>query len=356
VLAIGAIPRALLMLPGGVVADRLDPRRLVIGTDTLRLLVMAAAAALGWMVGVLPVWLVAVSVLFGIADAFFLPAIGAMPPRLVDREHLTRLQAWRIAGLRVSNTVGPLAGAAAITLGAPGAFAAIATLFAISVALLVTVRLHRAGSVPTAVAAGPASSSIRFGWRQVRAHRLGRLLLATALSELPFSGPVSIGVVLLVQLRDWAPETVGIVLAAFSLAALLVTLLCAALPRRFFTGATVLVSLLAAGAMLPVVALAPTAWLVGATCAALGAVTSITMVACHGQVQQRTPPELLGRVTSILTLLTLGLAPLLYAASGIVIASLGIEVFFILMASFLIAAAVAWVMAPRGVPTAPAQA
>ncbi|MYS48683.1 MFS transporter, partial [Streptomyces sp. SID6013] len=45
VTAVSAVPRALLMLGGGVVADRLGPRRVVIGSDTVRCLTVLAVAA-----------------------------------------------------------------------------------------------------------------------------------------------------------------------------------------------------------------------------------------------------------------------------------------------------------------------
>src|ERR1700742_1185215 len=46
VLAVGAIPRAVLMLVGGVIADRYGPRRVVIGSDLARCLIVFCAAAL----------------------------------------------------------------------------------------------------------------------------------------------------------------------------------------------------------------------------------------------------------------------------------------------------------------------
>lgn len=45
VMAAGALPRALLMLGGGIVADRFDPRRVILGSDALRCLLILAAAA-----------------------------------------------------------------------------------------------------------------------------------------------------------------------------------------------------------------------------------------------------------------------------------------------------------------------
>lgn len=76
-------------------------------------------------------------------------------------------------------------------------------------------------------------------------------------------------------------------------------------------------------------------------CAKLMGITSgITMVHCQGQVQSATPPALLGRVTAVLTLLTLGLSPLAYAGVGVIVDVAGLPVFFAAAAALVAAAGV----------------
>ncbi|NEB86240.1 MFS transporter, partial [Streptomyces anulatus] len=90
VLAAGSIPRALLMLGGGVLADRLGPRRVVIGSDAARaVLVLGLAAVLVLTAPTVGV-LVAVALLFGAVDALFLPAVGALPARISPPGQLAR--------------------------------------------------------------------------------------------------------------------------------------------------------------------------------------------------------------------------------------------------------------------------
>ncbi|MDV9197924.1 MFS transporter, partial [Streptomyces sp. Wh19] len=91
VLAVGSIPRAVLMLGGGVLADRIGPRRVVIGSDAARcLVVLGLAAALLFTSPAL--WmLIAVALVFGVVDALFLPAVGALPPRVTAPGQLARV-------------------------------------------------------------------------------------------------------------------------------------------------------------------------------------------------------------------------------------------------------------------------
>ncbi|MDR2999420.1 MAG: MFS transporter, partial [Microbacterium sp.] len=184
ILAAGSVPRLLLLLAGGMLADRVDPRRIAIWTDAARAATLIVAALLTVALGLLPWWLMVVAVLFGIVDACFIPAVGAMPARLVPQQELPRLQAWRITGLRIANTVGPALGAVLLLAGTAAAFGALALLFAASVLLLRTIRPQPAATVPS------ESESEGSGWRTVRRLRIVPLVVGTALSELPFSGPV----------------------------------------------------------------------------------------------------------------------------------------------------------------------
>ena len=153
VLAVGAIPRAVLMLGGGVLADRFGPRRVLIGSDLVRCGVLLGAATATWAGGP-QLWLLyALSVLFGVVDAVFMPAVGALPPRLTDQAQPARVQGMRVLAVRFSNAVGPLAGSFALVVAGPtGAFAVVGVLFGVSLGLLLVVRMTPVVATPVATA------------------------------------------------------------------------------------------------------------------------------------------------------------------------------------------------------------
>ncbi|SKC51218.1 MFS transporter [Krasilnikoviella flava] len=329
VLALGAVPRAVLMLLGGVLADRVDPRRIAVGTDAARaLLLLLAAGAASWY-GLVPWWLAVLAVAFGVVDACFIPAVGAMPVRLVPIEALPRLQAWRLTGLRVGNAVGPSLGALLVALGISAALASVAVLFAISVVLLLTVR-SRPGEGPAPAAAAPAPP-LRLS--RLRQEGLVPLVVGTALSELPFSGPVAIGVVLLAQERGWPVASAGGVLAAFSVGGLVVSVLLATIPTQPLGRRATLAALWPTAPLLVLLGTTPVVGVAIAASGLLGAMTGTVMVLCHGRIQQSTPPALLGRVTALLSMATLGLSPLGYGAVGMIAGAWGVGVFFVLSAA-----------------------
>lgn len=78
ILAAGSVPRLVLLLLGGAFVDRWGARRLMLGSDVLRGTVMAAAAVLTAATSPSLIVLVSVAVVFGMVDAMFLPAVGAL--------------------------------------------------------------------------------------------------------------------------------------------------------------------------------------------------------------------------------------------------------------------------------------
>ncbi|WP_326811880.1 MFS transporter [Streptomyces scopuliridis] len=138
VLALGAVPRAVLMLGGGVLADRFGPRRVVIGSDAARcVFILGIAVALLFTTPSL--WLlITVALVFGAVDALFLPAVGALPPRITAPGQLARVQGMRGLAARIANVTGaPLGGLAVALGGSAMAFAVAGLAYAPSLGLAV---------------------------------------------------------------------------------------------------------------------------------------------------------------------------------------------------------------------------
>lgn len=344
VLAVGAVPRALLMLGGGVAADRFGPWRVLIGSDLVRC-VLVAGAALAVAGRVHLGALAALAAGFGVVDALFMPAVGALPPMLVATDQLARVQGMRVLAVRAANLAGPVL--AGVVLGAGGAsasFLVAGALFGASLVGLMTLRIPRAAAPATAPQTDTDQglrAQFSEGLRYVRRHtELRRLVIVIGLSELCFSGPIAVAVVMLVGERHWSSTTAGWILGAFSIGGAAVAGAMAALaervgrPRPLLAGSLALTTALLlvwgelgrAGAV--------------AVSAVLGATTGVTTIVANARLQTAAAPRFLGRVTSVTTLCTLGLSPLLFPLVGVMAQAWGIGVFFALCAAVCAAAAV----------------
>jgi MFS family permease len=119
----GSIPFLIFTLFGGVIADRVDKRRLLLVTQTVMMLLAFLLAALAWF-KVITVWEVAaIAFLNGVAMSMNAPSYQAMVPRLVKREDLTNAIALNSAQFNMSRILGPTLGGYAMEIfGVAGNF------------------------------------------------------------------------------------------------------------------------------------------------------------------------------------------------------------------------------------------
>ncbi|MFD0339257.1 MFS transporter [Streptomyces sp. NPDC127117] len=342
VLAAGSIPRAALMLGGGVLADRVGPRRVVIGSDTARCLVVLGLA--GALLFTSPaLWmLIAVALVFGVVDALFLPAVGALPPRITAAGELARVQGLRGLATRTANVVGAPLGGVAVALGGPTlAFAAAGVLFAVSLPLLLTLRISPLPHRETAGPSGTARHDLADGLRHIRRHPLlGPLMLVVALSELGFVGPLNLGMILLAEERGWGASGMGWVIAAFGIGAGASALLLTVRGRVPRAGLVMCLTVLAGAVAIGALAHFPSLGLAVVAAFCVGLFAGLGGTLCGALIQTVTEPAYLGRVTSVSTLFTHAIAPLSYPVTGAAVAAWGTGPVFVVSAGVCAAGAV----------------
>lgn len=226
-LVLGSLPRAVVLLAGGVFVDRAGPKRIIIVSDVLRTAVMVAAALL-LHVGFTGTFLLgALTVVFGFVDGLFLPAVGAAPAFVTTEEGQTRLQALRTIVYRGAPMVGaPLGSALLIAFGNATAFGVTAFLFAASVVALSLTRMTRqAAGTPlsTAVKTTERTSvlaEVRDGLRLIVSNRQLLVVVGVlAILDFGFAGPTTAGVPLLAAQEGWGPGGIGWIVGGFGVGA-----------------------------------------------------------------------------------------------------------------------------------------
>jgi len=168
VLASRSLPLVLSLLAGGVVADRVSRRAVMVTADLVRLGSQGAIATLligGWA----QVWMLAVlSGVSGAASGFFNPASTGLLPALVAPGDLQQANGLRATVMAGGEIAGPaVAGGLVATAGAGWAIGIDALTFAASAAFLANLRLPRA--LPRA--GGSFLHELREGWTAFRSRR-----------------------------------------------------------------------------------------------------------------------------------------------------------------------------------------
>jgi MFS family permease len=339
VLAAGSAPRLLVLLVGGALADSRSPKRIIIGTDSARALVMAAAA-LVLLSGVMNAWtLVAVAVLVGTLDGFFLPAVAALPVRIAPQRLTGRVSALRTITQRVGMLGGgPLAGWLIHVFGPTAAFLGSAALFALSVGSLALVTLaptltssaarrHGTSSRTTPGAADPPAGrgAAARAWTDTTrgfhlVHRspvLGGLLLLIGGMNFGFSGPFTAGIPLLADAQGWGAHGAG----------LLSLCLLGRVPRA---GLVQLAAVLSMGLAVGAVGVAPGLLVALAAALVLGLSSGVFGTIVYALLLDSTPTSEVGRVMALLSLVLESSAALSFLLTGVLTGALGSAAPFLL--------------------------
>ncbi|MGW5199695.1 MFS transporter [Streptomyces spiralis] len=336
VMAVSALPRALLMLGGGVVADRLGPRRVVIGSDAVRCAAVLAVAVLLGLTspGLWP--LTVLALVFGTVDAVFMPAVGALPARVTSRDQLARVQGMRGLAIRFASVAGaPLGGLGVALGGAAAAFGLAGLLIAVSVPLLVSVRMR---DLPPDDGTGTGDTT---AWRDlvaglgyIRRHRvLAPLMLAIALGDLGFVGPLNVGLTLLADERGWGASGMGWVLAGFGTGAGAASLLLAVRGRLPHAGRLAAYLIFAGSLAIGALAYAPGVVVAVVVAVLIGLLAGLSGALCGALMQTHADPARLGRVTAVAGLVSLGFAPLSMPLSAAAIGAFGTGPVFVVSAA-----------------------
>lgn len=215
VLTASALPRVLLLVVGGAVADRIGARRVLIAGEAVLLALTAALAVALSRFGT-PAWLlVASSLALGAVAAFCLPASGSQPRRLVPDDQLSRALALR-QGLAqvVQLTAAPLGGLLVGAVGLPAIAWGDVLALGIGFCVLVAVR-DMVGSTAAAVPDSPRRSrmsDVLDGVRVVARTPALRvaLLLTGAAAALMLPVPALV-IPLLGREQGWGPGATGVI-------------------------------------------------------------------------------------------------------------------------------------------------
>lgn len=320
----------LAVLVGGIAADRLPRRALLVGVEVARTAAGTAVAALALTGGLTLGTLVAGAAIVGLAEGFYYPAFTAVLPSLLDEEDL--LAANGIEGVlrpAVREAAGPALAGVVVAVWSPGAaLAAAAVGYLLALLPLPFLRVPPGPER----AATSVVSDLREGVRHVaRTRWLAGTLTFAVLVVFVIMGPIEVLVPFAVRdLTGAGTSGFAAVLAGYGAGAVLGSLLVSSrpLPRRYLT---VMLLLWGFGA-LPLVLLGWTSVLAVMVVAAavVGVTDAAAQVIWSTLLQIRVPRHLLGRVSSLDFFVSLALLPLSMAAAGPVGEALGLPLTFAL--------------------------
>jgi DHA3 family tetracycline resistance protein-like MFS transporter len=317
------VPTVAFLLVGGVLSDRHDRRLLMLWSDVLRAGAVGCLAVLVFT-GSLQLWqLVALVALYGCGTAFFTPAFEAIVPDLLPRNDLAAAnsldQLVRPIALRL---LGPLLGGALVAVGAGLAFAVDAASFGASAVAVLMLRPRRVTSTHESPGA-----AMREGFAFIRRRVwLWGTLVAAAAAYLVFLGPSEVLLPYMVKNELHASaRDLGLVFAAGGVGAIGAAVLMGQRghPRRDVTVmyATWTLATLA----IAVYGIATAAWQLMLACLVFNALETAGTIVWATIKQRHVPSRMLGRVSSLDWMISIGLLPISFALTAPVASVIGVH-------------------------------
>jgi len=325
VLALEGIPRAVFMLLGGAITDRISPRLVMLISDIIRF-VLTSLMAFVVFTGTVQIWMLyAFGLGFGLVAGFAIPAENSIVPMLVEEQDLQAGNSIMMGITQLAGFIGPTVAGILIgrfsssSLGIGLAFAIDALSFAVST---VSLWLIRTGNQHQSSEKENVWASILTGVKFLWDDKVLRLMFVVLMAvNFLLIGPLLVGIPVLADQR--LPEgavAFGMLMSAFAGGNLAGYLIAGSLPRP--SGAAmrmIMIFLIAAfGAVIGALGFIPSTWVDFGLLFLLGLGNGYIAIILFTWMQTRTPKDMLGRMMGLLMFSSSGLVPISQAISGAV--------------------------------------
>ncbi len=332
VLALGGVPRAAFTLVGGAITDRFNPRTVMLLSDVIRLGLTLLMAVLVFA-DAMQVWMFyGFALSFGIVSGFFMPASMTILPRVTPSQDLQGGNALVQGTSQLASFLGPMlaggviawfahlgaSGGASEELGVAVALVLDAATFAVSVLTLWLMQVPASHQASGATGVDEVWQSIvqglHYAWMQPL---LRLLLLLIAAINLLIVGPLVVGVPVLANQRlAEGAAAFGVIMGAYAGGNLLGIVVAGIVNTWRATGLIMILFVALFGIALIAMGQITSTWVGAAIMVLVGLGNGYLSIRLITYLQRRTPPDLLGRIMSLILFANVGLTPLSQALAG----------------------------------------
>ena len=300
-LARGA-PMLVLLLFGGLLADAVNRRHLMMATQIAQMCVSATLAVMTYEGWVTPAVLYAASLFLALFSALEQPARTAIIPNLVPRSDLTNALALSGTQRHLATIIGPsLAGLLLARSGATFCYAVDAASWLAMLAALAMMRpLPQAAGGRSALSTKALREGVEFVWT----HPVILSMMTLDFAQNFFGSGRALLPIYARDILNVGPQGLGLLYAATSAGALAMATVMSVRSQTRRAGTWVLVSVSAYGIFTAIFGLSHSFWLSFLMLAAAGAANTVSFVLRNTINQLLTPDEIRGRVTSVNSMFT----------------------------------------------------
>jgi MFS family permease len=328
ILAFYGVPRTVLIPVGGVLADRWGPRVVMLAADAARCVLVCVLVVVAIQHTASLAVLAPVAALIGAGEGLFLPASFTIIPSIVEPEQLQVANSISTALTQVGSLLGPVLGGLLVATAGPApAFAVDAASFAVSALALALLRTRsRAAEEAPEGPGGPKDAPTV--WPLLRTSRVLQITLVVIVVANLAGGGTFEGALPALAHARYGAAGYGAMIACYGFGALGGTLVAARATNLRKPAVATYFAYLAEGiaiCLVPYLGGLPGA---AAAIAAMGICNSFGNILIITLQQRWAPPQLLGRIMSLIMLAALGTFPASVAVAGVLIHRFGPAIFF----------------------------
>lgn len=310
---------------GGVLSDRVDRVRLLLGACLWALCAVAVVATFA-SIGYAPYWLLLTGGLaIGLAQSPSQPARAALVLDLVGRDNLSNANALNAMAITLTQVIGPAIGGTMIsTLGAPAALWISTAWYAVSLVALWPLRSQKTVRHPHPESAWQMLAG---GFRAILANHLASAVLLVTLSANILIWPIYQGFmpVFAVDLLKLDAAGLGWLLTCYGVGGLVGSIIVAGLGNFRFKGGLFVLGTAAWGLLWAIFALSRSVPLSFALMGVIGLMTAPFIILQTTLLMMTTPPTMQGRALGMQEL-AIGIMPISALVIGVVAQGVGVDV------------------------------
>jgi MFS family permease len=345
VLLTATLARVVFQLLGGAISDMVPQRKMMIVSSAVRAVVCAVLSTLVLSHQIRLWHLFIIVAVFGMADAFFAPAIRAFIPTVVAKENLVAGNSLLNGSSLLAMFLGPsLAGLLIAVVGTGGAFAIDTGSFVFVMICLVLMKGHASSvSHPEQITSKTGSRLFRSIWEGLsytwREPTLRALIIMTAAVEFAFAGPFTVGLAALAQIKfAGGATTFGAMLSSLGGGLVTGTLVVNSLHARFSFEGSIRWLMTGLGIGLTLLGLVPNVIWACVLMAVIGIISGYIQVLVSTWLQTKSDPQMRGRVMSVVMLSAYGLTPLSFVLTGALTQHFSVSFMFLVTGILLVMA------------------
>jgi len=329
VLIVVTVPRLVMMIYGGVLADNYKKSTIMFGTNITQAVLLALITIFIFTDIMTLGWFLVLAGLFGMLDAFFGPASTSMIPKIVERRQLQKANAYFQGVDQISFLLGPMLAGVIMEFGSVTMSFMVGFILVILSAVFVFPPLIKEGPVENTVKQTPLQNFTE-GFNYVRKSNfliIGIIVLVT-LNFFVF-GTLHIAVPFLTDLYGGTPINLSIMEMSLSLGMLIGTVVLGSyyIKRK---GAVAIYGLLVTLIIYIVFSFVESLSVLPVLLFFIGLAMSFVFIPFFTATQEITENRMMGRVMSLIFLAMNGFDPIAYAIVGI-LTSIGISIQLVLL-------------------------